>query len=429
MSTSDLAIFGGEPVRKKPYPPHNTIIDDAEKEQVLEVLSTGHLSGFSGRAGDRFLGAEKVQEIEEVFCKQFGTNFTITLNSATSALHAAVAAAGIGPGDEVITSPYTMSASASCILHQNGIPVFADIDPDTYCIDPVSVEERITPQTRAILTVNLFGHPSDLDKLHRIAEKHKLVLIEDNAQSPGALFHGRYSGTIGKMGIFSLNYHKAIQTGEGGVVVTNDEDLANRVRLIRNHGEVVVDDLGQKELHNVLGWNYRMTELQAAVGIPQLKKLDFFNEHRQKLASVLTGAIHEFEFLKSPVVKPLCTHVYYLYTMQFDIDKIGINRKTFVQAVNAEGIPISEGYVKPLYLLPIYQGKSAYSTKGCPFVCDHYNGTVNYKKGICPITERMYEQSVITTNICRYPNTEEDVLDFAEAVQKVNRNLEKLRPK
>jgi dTDP-4-amino-4,6-dideoxygalactose transaminase len=163
MKTRALALLGGDPVRNKDYPPHSTIIDDAEKEEVIEVLEGGQLSGFSGRAGGRFLGGEKVRKFEELFRQRFGTRFAVTFNSATSALHSAVSAAGVGPGDEVITSPYTMSATASCILFQNAVPVFADIDPETFCIDPKSVEERITPRTRVILEVNLFGHPAEFD--------------------------------------------------------------------------------------------------------------------------------------------------------------------------------------------------------------------------------------------------------------------------
>lgn len=436
MKAKELALLGGKPVRSNPYPPHSTIIkdDDAEQKEILEVLASGHLSGFSARADERFfLGGEKVRKLEEEFCQRFGTRFAVTFNSATSALHAAVSAAEIGPGDEVITTPYSMTASASCILHQNAIPVFADIDRETFCIEPRSVEECVTPRTRAILVVNLFGQPAELEELNRIAQKHNLFLIEDNAQSPGALYHGKFAGTIGKMGIFSLNYWKTIQTGEGGVTVTNDEELANRLRLVRNHGEVIVQDLGRDDMVNMLGWNYRMTELEAAVGIPQLRKLDFFNQWRQKLASVLTGALKESDFLTPPTVRPYCTHVYYLYVLKFDETRIGVDRKTFVRALKAEGITdandvaVAEGYVKPLYLLPIYQKRLAYGHNGCPFTCQQYTGSINYRKGLCPVAERMYEKEVITTNICRYPNTEEDVLDFAKAVDKIAQNAGKLR--
>jgi dTDP-4-amino-4,6-dideoxygalactose transaminase len=427
MKTGELALLGGEPVREKPYPVHTTIIDDEEKKEVLEVISGGQLSGFSGRAGERFLGGEKVKELEGDFCKRYGIRFAVTFNSATSALHGSISAAGIGPGDEVVTTPYTMSASASCVLHNNAIPIFADIDPETFCLDPESVKQRITHRTRAIMVVNLFGQPAELEELNRIAHEHNLILIEDNAQSPGAFYKEKLAGTIGQMGILSLNYHKTIQTGEGGVIITNNEDLANRLRLVRNHGEVVLDDLGINNMVNMLGWNYRMTELEAAIGKAQLRKLDFFNGHRQKLASVLTEALKEFDFLTTPSTRPGCTHVYYLYVLKFNETKLRIDRRTFAKALNAEGIPVDEGYVKPLYLMPMYQKRMAYGCDGCPFTCPYYSGRVNYDKGLCPVAERMYEKEVLTTNICRYPNTEEDVVDFARAVRKIVDNLDKLR--
>jgi len=263
--------------------------------------------------------------------------------------------------------------------------------------------------------------------LDRIAQEHNLILIEDNAQSPGALYKGKLAGTIGSIGILSLNYHKTIQTGEGGIAITNNEELAKRLRLVRNHGEVVVDDLGVDDMVNMLGWNYRMTELEATIGIAQLRKLDFFNNRRQELASVLTKALTEFVFLTPPALRPHCTHVYYLYVLKFDETKIGINRKTFTEALNAEGIPVAEGYVKPLYLMPIYQKRMAYGRNGCPFTCRYYTGSIDYHQGLCPVAERMYEKEVVTTNICRYPNTEEDVLDFAKAVGKIVKNMDKLR--
>lgn len=218
-----LAILGGEPVKKDIYPIHTTIIDDAEEKEAIEVLRGGHLSGFSARPGDRFLGGLKVKELEDRFCEYFRIENAVTFNSATSALHGAISAAKIGPGDEVITSSYTMSATSSSILHQNAIPIFADIEDRTYGLDPVSVRDRITERTKAILTVNLFGHPSRLNELKELADRYNLVLVEDNAQAPGALYHGQRTGTIGQMGIQSLNYHKTIQTGEGGVVITNDK--------------------------------------------------------------------------------------------------------------------------------------------------------------------------------------------------------------
>ena len=423
----ELAILGGEPTRKEPYSIHTTIMNREEEKEVIEVLRSGHLSGFSARPGDRFLGGPKVKDLERKFSEYFGTKNSISFNSATSALHGAISAAQIGPGDEVITSPYTMSATPSSILMQNGIPVFADIENRTFGPDPFSVEEKITEKTKAILTVNLFGHPSRLRELNRIAKKYNLVLIEDNAQSPGALYAGSLTGTIGQMGILSLNYQKVIQTGEGGIVITNDNDIAEHLQLIRNHGEVVVGRLDKKDIANMLGWNYRLTEIQAAIGIPQLKKLDFFNSKRQKLADLLTEGLKHYDFLTPPVVEDSCSHVYYLYPIIFHEEKIGIKRSLFVQAMKAEGISLLGGYMKPVYLEPMYQNRIVYGNKGCPFTCPFYGKHVHYKEGLCPNAERLYFKEMITTDICKYPNSEKEVNEFIEAVNKIKDNLVSLK--
>lgn len=420
-----LALFGGSPVRATPYPQHTTILDDAEERGVIAVLRGGHLSGFSGRAGDRFLGGPKVRELEDRFCDKFGVNYAVAFNSATSALHGAVMAAGVQAGDEVITSPFTMSATPSAILMHNAIPVFADVEDRTFGLDPVSVESRITKRTRAILTVNLFGHPSRLTALAAIAAAHDIPLIEDNSQSPGAQCGRGLAGTFGKIGVQSLNYHKAIQTGEGGMALTDDPDVALRLQLIRNHGEAVVGDIGRHDEPSQLGWNYRLTEIQAAIGIPQLAKLDRFNQIRQKLAASLTAGLKEFDFLSPPVIEPTCKHVYYLYPIRFNEQKAAIPRASFAKALRAEGIAIAEGYSKPLYLLPMYQKRRAYGKNGFPFTLNT-DAAPDYSPGLCPVAERLYGHEILTTDICKYPNSEREVEEFVTAVQKVIRNRDKL---
>ena len=410
-----LALFGGEPIRKIPYPIHTTIIDDAEEKAVIEVLRGGHLSGFSARPGVRFLGGEKVRQFERDLEKKFGVKHAITFNSATSALHGAMDAIGVGSGDEVITSPYTMSASPSSILMTNGVPVFADIETSTFSLDPDSVEKCITPLTKAILTVNIFGHPSKLDDLKRIADLNNLVLIEDNSQSPGVAYKNKIAGTVGEIGILSLNYHKAIQTGEGGVALTNNSDYAEHLQLIRNHAEAVVGKLtdeNQEKFTNVLGWNYRLTEIQAAIGIEQLKKLEFLTSQRQELAAYLTEKLSIFNFLTTPIIRKGSEHGFYLYPMKFDTSKIGISREIFVKALQFEGISVGEGYMKPLYLEPIFQSKNGYGNK-------LYKGNVDYSKGICPNVETMYYDEIITTDVCKYPNKKEDIDELVMAIEKV----------
>jgi perosamine synthetase len=424
-----LALLGGDPIRKEPYPIHTTLIDGAEEQEVLEVLRSGHLSGFSARPGERFLGGPKVKELEKQFCDYFGTKYAVTFNSATSALHGTISAAKIGPGDEVITSPTTMSATPSSVLMQNAIPVFADIEDETFGLDPDAVKKAITSRTKAILTVNLFGHSSRLEELEHIAAKHGLLLIEDNAQSPGARCDGRLAGTIGLMGVQSLNYHKGIQTGEGGLVLTEDARAAEHLRLVRNHGEVVIGymDKGEElDLENLLGWNYRLTEIQAAVGIPQLRKLDELNVIRIGLAGILSERLQEYDFLTTPLVRQNCSHVYYLYPLRFHRDRIGISRETFVKAMQVEGISLTQGYVKPIYLEPMYQKKIAYGARGCPFRCPWYDGLVSYDRGLCPTAERLHFEEFIITDICKYPNGEREVNEFVEAVKKIADNVHEL---
>jgi len=425
--TLKLAILGGVPTRLDAYPLHTTNIDEAEENAVLDVLRGGHLSGFSARPGERFLGGEKVKEFEENLAKHFNVKYAITFNSATSALHGCMAAAGIGPGDEVITSPYTMSATPASIVMTNGVPVFADIEESTFGLEPESVRKAITPQTKAILTVNIFGHPSRLYELKQIADENGLILVEDNAQSPGVKYNQNICGTVGEMGVLSLNYHKAIQTGEGGVVITNSDKHAEHLRLVRNHAEVVVGSTDRSDIINLLGWNYRLTEIQAAIGIEQLKKLDYLTGKRQELAELLTKRLSKYDFLVPPVVGENCEHGYYLYPIRYLKKKIDIPRNIFAKALQAEGISINEGYVKPIYLEPMFQKKLAYGENHCPFKCPLYKGSVNYDKGICPTTERMHFDEILVTDICKYPNTEVAVNEFISAIDKIVDNIQELK--
>ncbi len=243
LKKKKLAVNGRkQPVLKKPFPPVYNIGKE-EIEAVVRLMKKGPLSDFVGARGKYFLGGREVKRLEAMFCKKFRIKHAVSFNSATTALHAAIAALGIGPGDEVIVPPYTMSASATSILMNGAVPIFADIDEKTFCIDPRSIEKRITRNTKAIMVVNLFGGLCDLEEILKIAKKHKLKVIEDNAQAPGALYKGKYAGTIGDIGVFSFNVHKTIQAGEGGVLVTNNKEYAFRAQLARNHGEAVVGEM------------------------------------------------------------------------------------------------------------------------------------------------------------------------------------------
>jgi dTDP-4-amino-4,6-dideoxygalactose transaminase len=367
-----------------------------------------------------------VQKFEQEWAKYFGVKYAVSVNSATSALIAAVGAAGIEPGDEVIVSPYTMTASASCVLVYNAIPVFADIDSEIFCITAETIRQRITPQTKAIIVVDILGHPAEMDGIMELAREHNLTVIEDAAQAPGSLYHGRWAGTLAHIGVFSLNYHKTIHTGEGGMIVTNDENLAERMQLIRNHAEVVVKDKGVQNIVNLLGFNFRMTEIEAAIGSEQLKKLDALVARRVEAADYLTARLEGLAGITRPVVRSEVRHGYYLYALRYSEEELGIPRAEFVRALKAEGIPMAEGYVEPIYLQPLYQQRIVYGSQGCPFTC-HYTGSVSYEKGICPVTERLYYREMMLGNFCYAGIGETDLDDIVDGLTKVVGHRAELR--
>jgi perosamine synthetase len=412
-----LAIFGGKPVLADPLPITNTI-GAAEKRACRRVLDSGVLSDFVGRAGTKFLGGAEVLALEKAFCTKFNVQNAVSFTSATTALDAAVASLGIGPGDEVIVSPYTMHASATAILMNNAIPVFADVERDTFCLDPASVRKCVTPRTKAIMVVNFFGGAARLDELKAIAVEHHLAIIEDNAQSPGGMYHGKPLGTIGDVGVFSLNFHKNIHCGEGGVLVTNNQHIAYRAQLKRNHGEAVLDDLNNTTEH-IMGSNYRMSELHAAIATEQLKKLDMVNTKRIALADYLSKRLRQFDFLRPVFVLPNTKHVYYVYPILFDEVSAGISRKQFALAMDKEGFSLNQGVVKPLYLIPLFQNRKIFPRASCPFDCKYYSGAVDYRKGICPTTEALYENELLLTSICRHPLTKKHIDLFITAIAKI----------
>jgi len=420
---SKLALLGGTPVRRTAIPWTNTMGEE-EKSAVIKVMESGNLSAFLARAGDHFLGGPRVKEIEALFAGKFRAKHGISVNSATTALHTAIAACEIGPGDEVLVTPYTMSATASAILMNNAVPVFVDISSETYNLDPNEIEKWLTPRTKAIIVTNLFGLPGNLPEIIKIAKQHGLYVIEDNAQAPGATIGGKQAGTFGDLGIFSLNYHKVIHSGEGGIILTDNEKLAYRCQLIRNHGEVVVDDLNDEDTV-VLGSNYRMTELHAAIGIEQVNKLDGFLNVRRALADQLTRGLKGFTGLKGVTIPEGYEHSYYVYPIQFNKDIWTINRPVFAAAMKAEGFPLGEGYVKPIYLMKIFQHKKVYNQTQYPFAFID-KPIQAYQKGICPVVEEMYDRKLITADVCRVPFTPGDIDDFLTAIEKVWQAKEEL---
>ena len=410
-----LAILGGKPVIQAEFSPYQSM-SQPEIDAAVRVMRSGCLSGFYGSWCDEFWGGPEVQAFEQAWSGRFEIKHAVSVNSATSGLYAAMGAIGINPGDEVIVPPYTMSATVMAPLIYGGVPVFVDIEPETFCLDPESVRNAITPNTKAILAVNLFGHPAKLTELKNIASEYGLYLIEDNAQGPLAEENGQLAGTVGHIGVFSLNFHKHIHTGEGGMCVTNDDDLALRMKMIRNHGENVVEDLGFENIANMVGFNFRLTEFQAAIGMEQLKQINEHVSRREELALALAEGIVDLYGLTPPVVRPGCRHVFYQWALRFDEDIVGVSRKLFSKALTAEGFPHFTGYVKPLYLLPVFQKKIAIGSQGFPF---DRSSRVSYEKGLCPVCERMFEKELICFEPCAYDVDSEHRKLLVEAIRKV----------
>lgn len=431
-----LAINGGKKVRTKKFPAYRPIGVE-EVKAAAKVVKSGILSRFLGVWHEDFYGGPEVRALEKAWAKYYKVKHAIAVNSATSALYAAVGAIGTEPGDEIIVSPYTMAASAIAPLIYGAIPVFADIEEDYFCLSPESIEKNITKRTKAIIVVDIFGLPYDKERINKIAKKHKLIVIEDNAQGPGATYKGKYAGTLGDIGIFSLNYHKNIHAGEGGMIVTNNDKFAERVQLIRNHAESVVEAKGVKDLVNMVGFNFRMTEVEAAIVREQLKKLSPL--HKKRIANVkyLTKKLSKIPCLEPAKTRPGCTHAYYVHPIKFNKKVAGIHRNKFVDAVKAElttithreteGVKVGSGYVKPLYLLPIFQKKIAFGSKGYPWKMGTYKSKVSYKKGLCPVVEKMHYDILLSHDMFHPFMKKRDLDDTVEAFKKVWDNRDELK--
>lgn len=420
-----LAIHGGKPTLQGDFRRYNHIGQE-ELAAVVKVVESGVLSRFLGEWHQDFYGGPKVQEFERSAAEYFGVEHAVTVNSWTSGLIAAVGAIGLAPGDEVIVSPWTMSASATAIVHWNGVPVFADVEEDTFCLDPASVEDRISSHTRAIMAVDIFGQSADVEALTEIAQRHGLRLIFDTAQSPGARVGKAFAGTFGDVGGYSLNYHKHIHTGEGGIAVTNDPELAERMRLIRNHAEAVVAGKGTANLTNMIGYNFRLGEIEAAIGIEQLRKLDGLVESRQRIAARLNSGLSALAGLTVPLVRDNYTHVYYNYAMRIDSEAVGVDKSRICQALTDEGVPSLSTTYMNLHLMPMFQKKIAFGSEGFPW-SPYANGrSVDYSKGTCPTAERLQDQSYLGFGLCEYELSDDEVDGVIEAFHKVWLHMDEL---
>ncbi len=418
MSKELLALHGGAPVISTPLAAFKSIGED-EVAVVSEVIRGGVLSAYIGAPGPGFMGGNQVRRFEQQAAEYFGVKHAVAVNSWTSGLIAAIGAIGLEPGDEVITTPWTMAATATAILHWNGIPVFADIDPDTFNICPQSVAKLITRRTKAIMAVDIFGQSADMPALRALAEKHGLKLLCDTAQAPGARVGEKFTGTFADIGGFSLNYHKHIHCGEGGVLVTNDDHLAERLCLIRNHAEAVIRSDDPAQLCNMLGYNFRMGEIEAAIASVQLSKLSTRVESRQRIAEVLNDGLSSLPGIKVPKVLAGATHVYYVYGLTLDLEALGVTRERIVEALHAEGVPSLMAGYQNLHLLPLFRHKIAYGTKGFPWNSPYCTSAVTYGPGQCPVAEKLHAKSFLGLNICMNELPPPDVELLIMAFQKV----------
>jgi len=379
-----LAIKGGERVvpagmiKKWPW------ITEEDKKAILEALDRGILWGVN---------APNVKALEEGWAEYVGTKYCLTANSGTAALHMAVAAVGIEPGDEVITSAYTFLASASCILHQLGIPVFVDIDPDTFNIDPRKIEERITEKTRAIIPVHLLGLPADMDPINELAKKHNLAVIEDTSQSQGAVYKGKKVGSLSDIGAGSIQCTKVFASGgEGGLLTTNSAEYIEKAKLVRLFGEEEIEP-GRPREYNALtmGWNYRMSELIAAFAYSQFKRFDKLIALRQKNCEHLSRRLREIPGVEPPFIPEHSTHVYFLYPIKFKPEQlnIDIDVTAFVDTVQkvleAEGVPVTKWQKMPVPAQSLFQEKRGFG-KGYPWSCKEARKNIAYVPEEYPVT-------------------------------------------
>jgi len=418
-----LAINGGTPVlssnRLSPWPQ----LTYKDRELVNQVLESGILAGAF---------APQVKVLQEEVAKYLGVKHCIAVNSGTAALHMAVAAAGVGPGDEIITSAFSFLASATAAMHQGGIPVFVDIDPKTHNLDPRRIEEKLSENTKAIIAVHIQGLPADMDEIRAIADKYKLVLIEDAAQAPGATYKGRKIGTLGDIAAFSLNQTKNFQAGEGGLFVTDNKEYWLRADMVRMFGEQVREKERRSYVAHTLGWNYRMPELTAAIARAQLERLDEINENARRNAKILNAVLAEIDGIDPPFCPPDRTHIYHKYRARLHPEVLGISDKDTVfrdkvlLALQAEGVPAVLWQTFPLPANPLFQKKEGFG-KGFPWT---FPGArqINYDLSEYPETLKLLNSSIVIGSE-RYPifaQSADTVELWGEAIRKVFQNLDEV---
>jgi dTDP-4-amino-4,6-dideoxygalactose transaminase len=422
-----LAIHGGPRAvpegLKKPWPE----ITAEDKEAVLAVLERNILSGLDG---PEMIGLEKE------WAEFTGSRLALSFNSGTAALHSALWAAGVGPGDEVITSAFSFSGTFQPILQQNAIPVFVDIDPATYNIDTGQIESRISDRTKVLMPVHIHGLPADMEAVMALAEKHDLIVIEDACQAHGATYQGRMAGTIGHMGCFSLNKTKNLSGGEGGLLTTDNEGFAERAKMLRTFGEKVGPEQAEIRPYDsyTIGWNYRTQELPAAFARSQLKRLPHYNAIAQRNGEFLSQALGKIQGLIPPYVPPDRTTIYHKYRIRLDPDALGLTmpavefRARLLAALKAEGVEVTLWHLTPMTSFPIFQRLDEGYGHGCPWSCPFYGRQIEYRPEDYPEAVRLLETSLVVSTE-PYPlfvQDQELMEHYVEAFRKVFDSLDEL---
>ncbi|MCK9282360.1 MAG: DegT/DnrJ/EryC1/StrS family aminotransferase [Melioribacteraceae bacterium] len=430
-----LAINGGIPIRNGLLPAQVTIGKEEKDavESLMKKVVGNHqpLSGFRGNSSEAFYGGHYVRQFEDMFKNVFKKKDgweAISVNSCTSALQLACGAIGLQPGDEVIVTPWSMSCSATAPIIYGATPVFADIEPLYFCLDPISIEQRITEKTKAIIVVDLFGQPF-AEEILEIAKKHHLIIIEDAAQAIGSYYKNIPAGFLGHIGCFSFTQGKHLTAGEGGMAVSIDSEYKTNLQLLRNHAEAVISDMNNDmytDVENMIGFNMRLTELQAVILMEQLKKLPEFVYRRQANAFYFMNELGKIPGITPAPIRTGCIHSFYVQAFFYNSDMMdGIHRDKFIQAVKAElkpqegrvdlGVPIGCGYIKPLYKMPLFQNRKHWALK------DH-----NYNAMPCPVAERLWKEDLFLWTLNGLDLNDQDRKDISDAFYKVFENREEL---
>ena len=408
MSHETLAICGGQPVRTAPFPTRRPFGPE-DLAQVKEALDSQNLF---------FAGGTKVYEFENRFAELYGVGHAIASTSGTSAIHVALGAVNPEPGDEVITTPISDMGTVGPIIQQNCVPVFADLQADTFNLDPNSVADHVTDRTRAIIVVHCWGQPADMDEILAVARPRNIAVIEDCAQAHLTRYKGRLAGSIGDLGAFSLQASKHLQCGDGGVTITNDPALGERAHLFVDKGCDWTEDRKYRLRYAFFAPCYRMTELQGAVLCAQLNRLEWIVERRQALGDMLVERLQGLDGIHPPARPKDREHSYWNFPIRIDQQRAGVSPEKFAEAVSAEGVPMGGPWPgQPLYMYEALTDKVTFGSSHCPFDTYAAGRNIEYGEGLCPTAELIERQLRQVSILETYQ--ESDVEDIAAAVRKV----------